>query len=267
MADTLLETRSGRIAVLTLNRPDSLNSLDAALMKLLAEAVKRAAEDDSVGCVVLTGTGRGFCSGGDTRAINKAADDRIASTVPPEATTKNRAAWLRRSAEAARLLHEMPKPTIAMINGACAGAGLSLAGACDLRFAATSATFKSAFTSNGMPGDYGGSWFWTQILGMAKARELYLLDEKRDASAALEFGLVGRVYPDDRLFDEVMAIAHQLAALPPSGLAFAKANLNAASTYDLSALLDLESDNMMLAREALIAQRKARKSETAQAAE
>lgn len=262
----LLETRSDRIAVLTLNRPDSLNALDTTLMKRLAEAVRSAADDSSVGCVVLTGAGRGFCAGGDVRAIGKAADDRVKGVALPQTSDESRTQWLRRSVEAARILHEMPKPTIAMINGACAGAGLSLAGACDLRFASASAVFKSAFTSNGLPGDYGGSWFWSQILGTAKARELYLLDEKRDAGAALDFGLVNRVYPDDRLADEVMAIAARLAAFPATGLAFAKANLNAAAAQDLAHMLDLESHNMMLARSALIASRKAGLAEAAQAA-
>ena len=164
------------------------------------------------------------------KAIGKASDARVALGEPTRSSTETRTRWLRRSAEASRLLHEAPKPVIAMINGACAGAGLSLAAACDFRFAARSAKFRPAFTANGMPGDYGGSWLWTQILGTAKARQLYMIDEKRDAEAALAFGLIDRIYDDEALSAETMTLARQLAALPAGGLAYAKANLNAALT-------------------------------------
>jgi 2-(1,2-epoxy-1,2-dihydrophenyl)acetyl-CoA isomerase len=245
---------------LSLNRPDSLNALDTHLMRQLASTVRAVAEDETVRCVILTGEGRGFCSGGDTRAIRKAADSRAgvddagaAKIAPiPRAMTEERARWLRRSAEASRLLHEMPKPTIAMINGACAGAGMSLAAACDMRFAAESAKFRLAFTTSGVSGDYGGAWLWTRILGPSKARQLYFIDAKRSAAEALEFGLVDRVYPDEGLRAEVLVLAHQLAALPGQGVAYAKANLNAALTESLSANLDRESLSMMLARNVLI---------------
>jgi 2-(1,2-epoxy-1,2-dihydrophenyl)acetyl-CoA isomerase len=254
--DVLIEGVEDGVALLTLNRPDSLNALNPDLMRRLTDAVRAAADDEAVRCVVLTGAGRGFCAGGDLKAIGKAADARSTSDAPPRSSTETRARWLRRSAEAARLLHEMPKPTIAMINGACAGAGLSLAAACDLRFAAQSARFRSAFTPGGMSGDYGGSWLWTQILGTAKARQLYFIDEKRDAEAALAFGLVDAVQPDETLHATVMGIARQLAALPGAGLAYAKANLNAALTENFAASLDRESLAMMLARNALVEERR-----------
>ena len=257
--------RDGAVAVVTLNRPETLNALNPALMRALPEALQTLAGDASVRCVVLTGAGKGFCAGGDVREINKAADARVAGmpaaaqerTARPALSTEQRAAWLRRSAEASRLLHEMPKPTIAMINGACAGAGLSLAAACDMRFAATSAVFRPSFTPHGMSGDYGGSWFWTHILGTAKARRLYFIDEKRDADAALAFGLVDEVFADDELAEVVLARARLLARLPGAGLAYAKANLNAALTEPLAAALDRESLAMMQAREAMVAVRRA----------
>lgn len=259
MDDVLIERVEGRVAVLTLNRPDSLNALDTVLMRRLVEGVRRVADDKAIGCVVLTGAGRGFCSGGDVKSISDARD-ADSSEPGPRGNIESRTSWLRRNVEAARLLHEMPKPVIAMINGACAGAGLSLAAACDFRFAATSAKFRPAFTANGMPGDYGGSWLWPRILGDAKARQLYLIDEMRDACRALAFGLVDRVYPDSQLAAVTMALATRLAALPPDGLAYAKNNLNAATTETFAQSLDRESLNMMLARHALI---EARKSETA----
>ncbi len=253
--DILAIERDGPVTVLTLNRPEVLNALNPPLMRLLVDAVRQAAEDETVRCVVLTGAGRGFCSGGDVNAIRRAADSRVANgTVRrgPISTTEARARWLRRCAEASRMLHEMPKVTIAMINGSCAGAGLSLAAACDFRFAAASSKFRSAFTVNGMPGDYGGSWLWTHVLGPSKARQLYFLDEIRNSEAALDFGLIDRVYPDETLQAEVMALAHGLANLPGGGLAHAKTNLNAAMTETFAASLDRESLGMMLARNELI---------------
>jgi 2-(1,2-epoxy-1,2-dihydrophenyl)acetyl-CoA isomerase len=258
LEDVLLVTREERVAILTLNRPESLNALDAGLMKRLAQGVREVADDDSVRCVVLTGAGKGFCSGGDVQAISKArAADVDEAVKKPKPTLESRVRWLRRSVEAARLLHEMPKPAIAMVNGACAGAGMSLIAACDFRFAGASSKFVPAFVAGGMSGDYGGNWFWTRILGTAKARQLCLLGEKRDAQAALEFGLVDKVFPDEDLRAETLAVAHRLANLPAAGVAYAKANLNAALTEPLPQFLDRESLNMMLARQAILEARKA----------
>jgi 2-(1,2-epoxy-1,2-dihydrophenyl)acetyl-CoA isomerase len=258
--DVLIEEQEGSVAILKLNRPDSLNALDPDLMRAFLAAVTRVADDDRVSCVVITGAGRGFCSGGDRRASNQAAEAAGNAREPLEEeraeALEQRIAWLRRSAEVTRILHRMPKPTIAMINGGCAGAGLSIAGACDLRFAAKSAKFVSAFTSIGMPGDYGGSWYWTAILGTAKARELYLLSDLLSSEEALEFGLVNRLFPDETLRAETMAIAQRIAALPGTGFAYAKENLNAALQEGLAASLDRESRNMMLARQALIEARR-----------
>ena len=265
LEEVLLEERDGRVAILTLNRPDTLNALNPALMRGFLDAVTALADDDTVGCVVVTGAGRGFCSGGDMRASGAAADAAANASTSTEdedreTALEKRISWLRRSVEATRLLHEMGKPTIAMINGACAGAGLSIAGACDLRFGAASAKFVSAFTSIGMPGDYGGSWYWTQILGAGKARQLYLLSEKMNAEEGLAFGMIDRLYDDELLRAETLTVAHRLADLPSTGFYYAKENLNAASQESLAASLDRESRNMMLARQALINARNPRQS-------
>jgi 2-(1,2-epoxy-1,2-dihydrophenyl)acetyl-CoA isomerase len=258
--EVLLETREGGVLILTLNRPDALNALNARLMNTLPGVLARAAEDREVSCVVLTGAGRGFCSGGDLGSINKAADARAATpvVVDPD-SVERRIQWVRRTGEAARLLHEMEKPTIAMINGACAGAGLCLAGACDLRIAAESAVFVSAFTKFGIPGDYGGAYFWTRILGTAKARELYLLGERMDAAKALEFGLLTRVVPDADLRAATMEIAQTFAGRSRVAYGYAKRNLNAAETQSLSDVLSLEATNTILAREAGARAKAARK--------
>lgn len=245
------------VLVLTLNRPDKLNAYTARMGREIAHAFASADEDDSVRAIVVTGAGRGFCAGGDTRSISTLADQLVKGDKGRKGTTEFRTRWLRRCVEAARWLHEMPKPTIAMVNGACAGAGMSLAAACDFRFAAASAKFVPAFLQFGMPGDYGGSWLWSRILGTARARQLYLLGEKRDAAAALDFGLVDRVFADEALESETMAIAARLAELSPAGVAYAKANLNAAESETFVQSLDRESLNMMLARNAITEARKA----------
>ena len=257
--EVLLETREGGVLILTLNRPQALNALNRPLMNTLVDAVSRAAEDREVGCVVLTGAGKGFCSGGDLVSINKAADDRAERPNADPDSVERRIQWVRRSGEAARLLHEMHKPTIAMINGACAGAGLCLAGACDLRIASESAVFVSAFTKFGIPGDYGGAYFWTRILGSAKARELYFLGERMDAAKALDFGLVSKVVPDDQLCEMTLAIARGIADGARAGYAYAKRALNAAETGSLSDVLDLDSVGTILAREAFSRAKAARR--------
>ncbi|MDB5583570.1 MAG: enoyl-CoA hydratase/isomerase [Bradyrhizobium sp.] len=258
MNSLVLDERRGRVAVVTLNRPDNMNALNTDLMAALVHLIRSLAEDDDIGCVVLTGAGRAFCAGGDLKAITQAAEDKVTGKADSaRSSVERRTRWLRRSVEASRLLHEMPKPTIAMINGACAGAGLSLAAACDFRFAAAGAKFAPAFVAHGLSGDYGGTWLWSQILGTAKARQLYMLDEKRDATAALEFGLVDRVLSAETLREETLAVADRLAGYPATGLAYMKANLNGALTDSFTEALDRESLNMMLARNALIEARKA----------
>src|SRR5262245_13630318 len=162
----LLEAVADGVATLTLNRPEKLNAMSAAMLDALLEALPRVADDPSVGVVVLTGAGRGFCAGGDVRAM---AEGREFAGD----TLEEKASALRSQMEVSRWLHEMPKPTIAMVRGPAAGAGLSLAMACDLRIVGDSARFATAFARVGYSGDFGGSFFLTSLVGTAKARELY----------------------------------------------------------------------------------------------
>ena len=145
----------------------------------------------------------------------------------------------------------MDKPTIAMVNGPCAGAGMSLAAACDFRFIGRSAVMKSAFNEVGLTGDYGGSWFWTNILGTAKARELYLLCEKFDAERALAFGLAHRIFDDSALEAQTLAIAHGLATRRPWAARLSKKNLNFALHGSLRETLACEALSQTLASQAL----------------
>jgi 2-(1,2-epoxy-1,2-dihydrophenyl)acetyl-CoA isomerase len=230
----LLEVRRDGVAVLTLNRPDRLNALSSAMLEALLEALPRLADDGSVGAVVLAGAGRGFCAGGDVKAM---AEGREFAGD----TLEEKAAGLRSSMEVSRWLHEMPKPTIAMVRGAAAGAGLSLAMACDLRIAGEGARFATAFARVGYSGDFGGSYFLTRLVGTAKARELYYTADILDAEEALALGLANRVVPDARLEEETMALAARLAAGPRVALRYMKRNMNAAESGSLTDLLDLEA--------------------------
>ena len=233
MGQDLLEVVKDGVAVLTLNRPDRLNALSGPMLTAMLEALPRLADDPEVGVVVLTGAGRGFCAGGDVKAM---AEGREFS-----GTFEDKAQSLRAAMEVSRWLHEMPKVTIAMVRGAAAGAGLSLALACDLRVASDTARFATAFARVGYSGDFGGSWYLTQLVGTAKARELYYTAELVDAKQALALGLVNRVVPDDRLEDEALALAGKIARGPRIALRYMKRNLNAAESGTLRELLDLEA--------------------------
>ncbi len=242
MSEELLYRLENRIAVLTLNRPERLNALTRDMMQTLLARLSNCAIDDAVGCVLLTGAGGAFCSGGDVRVQAKVAAEGTVET--PEQRTD----LLRASMEASRLLHEMPKPTIAMVNGVAAGAGMSLALACDLRIAGRSARMTTAFAKVGLSGDYGGTWFLTQLVGTAKARELYFLSEVLDAARIEALGLANKVVADADLVAETTALAERLANGPGVALRYMKRNLNVAETGTLAAGLDSEANGMLRAR-------------------
>lgn len=232
--DDLLETNEDGVAVLTMNRPDVLNAMSRPMLEALLSAVRRIATDDAVGCIVLTGAGRGFCSGGDVRAMAERSET-VAGTL------ESKAVDLRERMEVSRLLHESAKPTIAMVNGPAAGAGLSLALACDMRFMAAGARLSTAFANVGYSGDFGGSFFLTQLVGSAKARELYLLAERVDAAEALRLGIANRVFPDAELRAETMKVARRIAQGPRVAYRYMKRNLNAAESGSLAEVFDLEA--------------------------
>jgi len=234
MTQDLLEEVTDGVAVLTMNRPDRLNALSRPMLAAMLEALPRLAASADGGVVVLTGSGRAFCAGGDVKAM---AEGREAEGT----TLEERAQALRANMEVSRWLHEMPKPTIAMVRGAAAGAGLSLAMACDMRIASDNARFATAFARVGYSGDFGGSWFLTQLIGTAKARELYYTAEILDAEAALRLGLVNRVVRDADLEKETHALAGRMARGPRVALRYMKRNMNAAESGTLGELLDLEA--------------------------
>lgn len=232
MEQHLIEAIADGVATLTFNRPDRMNALSTPIMDGLLEALPRLAGEPSVGVIVLTGAGRAFCAGGDVKRMAEEPDAR---------GTDDAAARLRARMEISRLLHEIGKPTIAMVNGAAAGAGLAMALACDLRFAGESARFVTAFAKVGFSGDFGGSYFLSKLVGTGKARELYFTAEPLDAAQALSLGIVNRVVPDAELASATMDFARKLAAGPRIALSLMKANFNAAENGSLGQLLDLEA--------------------------
>jgi 2-(1,2-epoxy-1,2-dihydrophenyl)acetyl-CoA isomerase len=236
MSADLIEQVKDGVAVLTLNRPDRLNAMSRPMLDALLEALPRLAEDPAVGVVVLTGAGRGFCAGGDVKAMAEGSE-------LGGQTMEEKAQALRSRMETSRWLHEMPKPTIAMMRGPAAGAGLSLAMACDLRIASDTVKLGTAFARVGYSGDFGGSYYLTQLVGTAKARELYFTADLLDAQQALGLGLVNRVVADARLEEETMALASRLARGPRVAFRYMKRNMNAAESASLKEMLDLEAWN------------------------
>jgi 2-(1,2-epoxy-1,2-dihydrophenyl)acetyl-CoA isomerase len=236
MSQELIESVTDRVATLTLNRPERLNALSQPIMDGLLEALPRLGADPNVAVVVLTGAGRGFCAGGDVKSMAEGTS---------QLGMEDAAQRLRARMEVSRLLHEIPKPTIAMVNGPAAGAGLAMALACDLRVASESARFITAFAKVGFSGDFGGSYFLSKLVGTGKARELYYGGESLDAREALALGIVNTVVPDFELLDATTALAQRLAHGPGVALGLMKQNFNAAENGTLAQLLDLEALNQV----------------------
>ncbi|HLW70118.1 MAG TPA: enoyl-CoA hydratase [Candidatus Binataceae bacterium] len=238
--DLLVERRDG-VLYLTLNRPDRMNALSAPMVAGLLGALHAAAHDAEIGAVVLTGAGRGFCAGGDVARMRDRNEAGAGAGAAEGFELGERIAQTRRGEEVTVLLHEMPRVTIAAVNGAVAGAGLGLCLSCDIRIAADSARFGTAFARVGYSGDWGGSYFLTQLVGSAKARELYFSAELIDAAEALRLGLVSRVVPAATLMEEAGNYAKKIAAGPRVAFGYMKGNLNAAMHADLRTILDREA--------------------------
>jgi len=253
MADDVLIEKKDGVAKITLNRPESLNAMGGALMPMLAQLLADASADRGVRCVVLTGAGRAFCAGGDVKGMAAGRDTILhpnggtPSETSPAALMAAGVQGLRASQRATSLvLHTMPKPTIAMVNGHAVGAGLSLALACDIRVASENAKLGTIFRNVGFSGDFGGAYFLQKLVGMGKARELYFTGEILSAADAMAIGMVNRVVPHEKLEEETMALAAQLASGPTLAYARMKENLNRAEDCDLVTLLDQEALNMTL---------------------
>ena len=222
-----------QVATIRLERPDAMNSLDTATKNALLSALQRAATDEDVRCVVLTGSGRAFCVGQDLREhvehLTHQSLDEVWATVDEHYTP------------IAMAIATMEKPVIAAINGVAAGAGMSIALACDWRVAADRASFTTAFIGVGLSCDTGMSWTLPRVVGQTKAMELLLWPRSVDAAEALEIGLVNWVFPADRLAVEVAAIAARLAAGPTLAFAAIKESVRCAASHSLEESLAFES--------------------------
>ena len=233
----LLASLDEGVLTLTLNRPEARNAMSPAMVDALAGQLAWAELEPSVKCVVLTGAGKGFCAGGDVKGMAARGDGTVGDNTIDGAIHLQR---VKQRATAGKLF-KMPKPTIASLPGAAAGAGLSLALACDLRIMARTAIMTTAFARVGFSGDYGGTYFLTQLVGSAKARELYYLSDRVSADEALRLGLANWVCEADELAAKTREIARRLAQGPTVAYRYMKENLNRAMAGDVDDCLDLEA--------------------------
>ncbi|MEN9315319.1 MAG: hypothetical protein RIS35_1712 [Pseudomonadota bacterium] len=234
----LLAELDDGVLTLTMNRPDALNAMTLEMVDAMAATLASAELDPEVRCIVLTGAGKGFCAGGDVKGMASRGDGTVGDNTIDGAIHRQR---VNQRATAGKLFR-MPKPTIAALPGATAGGGLSLALACDLRVMSSRAIMTTAFAKVGFSGDYGGSYFLTQLVGAAKARELYFLCERIDAAEALRLGLANWVVAPEDLVTKTREIARRLASGPTVAYRYMKENLNRAmSGADIDDCLDLEA--------------------------
>ena len=235
--EDLLARLDEGVLTLTLNRPEARNAMTGAMTAALAQQLASAELDAAVKCVVLTGAGRGFYAGGDVKGMAARGDGTVGDNTIDGAIARQR---VNQRATAGKLF-KMAKPTLAALPGAAAGAGLSLALACDLRIMAAEAILTTAFARVGFSGDYGGTYFLTQLVGSAKARELYYLSSRVSADEALRLGLTNWVVPGDQLVEKTREIALGLARGPTVAFRYMKENLNRAMGGDVDDCLDLEA--------------------------
>lgn len=234
MGDAVLTEVSDGIATVTLNHPDTLNALDTELSNALIEALDATGGDPAVRCVIITGAGRGFSAGADLQEVQRRID--AGEKLDPGEILRARYNPIVLG------ITEMPKPVIAAVNGAAAGAGASLALACDLRIASDKAKFLQAFIKIGLIPDSGAHYLLPRLVGYAKAMELALTGDTIAAEQALALGLVNRVVPHDELLAQARAWAEPFASGPTVAYGLTKKAMRFGATNDLAAVLDLEAD-------------------------
>jgi 2-(1,2-epoxy-1,2-dihydrophenyl)acetyl-CoA isomerase len=252
--EILLSELKDHVLTLTLNRPKQRNALNPPLMRALHDALEDAAEDARVRVVVLRGAGQDFCAGGDIAAAKDAnekkelsAEEKVEEELRKAQRGPNSSEymlnWLARSSDSSRLLNQIPKPTIAVLHGNVVGAGVGLATGCDFRVVADDTRFLASFIRVGYSGDFGGSYFMTKLVGPAKAREFYMLNERIDAQEAARLGLVTRLTTAEQADAAAQELAAKLAAFPPIALRYMKKNINTATDYPLERSFEVEVMN------------------------
>ena len=236
--DLLFEITDG-IGVLTLNRPAKLNAFTGEMLHGLVAALDECDARDDIRVVILTGAGRGFCSGGDVSGMGGAADNR------PHVTKKR--IWQEIQAFPKRAAR-FEKPLIAAVNGVATGGGMDLALACDIRVAAKSARFAETYAKIGLLPGGGGAWFLPRLVGSARALELLWTADFIDAEQAREIGLVNHVYEDAALMEETLKLARRIAAMPPLSVQLIKRAVTQGLSVDMTTAFDLISSHIALAR-------------------
>ena len=221
------------IATLTLNRPDRLNALGGSLRDDLHDAVTRSAADPEVRVMIITGAGKGFCAGGDVKAMNEAKEGRRERPFMEKIAPGRDRTLLA--------MREAPQPIIAAVNGAAAGAGMNLALACDIRLASSAAKFSQAFVKRGLHPDWGGTYFLPRIVGMAKACELIFTGALIDAAEALRLGIVSQVLAPEEMLPAAQTLARAIAAGPPIAIRLARRGLYRNAESDLRTALEYET--------------------------
>ena len=230
-----------RVAVITLNRPETRNSLSDTLTPALRTIIRTCGEDPNVGALLITGAGQAFCAGGNVKGMGAHRDK-----AKLEMSFDDKVADLQeRQRRLTGALVSVRKPTIAALPGPAVGAGLAIAMACDIRIAAQSAFIATGYARVALSGDYGIAWLLTRLIGTARARELMFTGDKVDAARCEAIGLVNRVVPDDRLQDEAFALASSLAQGPRLALRYIKDNLDEALLFDFETARDHEAERLI----------------------
>jgi len=237
--DKLLVNIEDQVATITLNRPDARNAMDVDILEQLPEILKAQSTDPEVRCVVVRGSGdKAFSAGGDISNFSgegRGSGARLGTDLAPV---------LEQWSQASVLLREMPKPTLAVINGVAAGAGMSLALSCDFRLGCERSRFVTSFARLAMSGDFGGSFLLTQIVGTAKARELYFFSEAVEAQEAKDLGLLNWLVDSGQLEEKLHKLCEHLTALPPITSRNMKANLNESLNWDIAQAVAIEAERM-----------------------
>jgi 2-(1,2-epoxy-1,2-dihydrophenyl)acetyl-CoA isomerase len=239
----LLVERQGKVAILTLNRPDRLNALNSEIQDSIIDACGELRNDDRVWAVIITGTGRGFSSGADLKRERQ--DD---SEVPPRQERLDMYGWVGRLATA--IYKTLDKPVIAAVNGVAAGAGMSVALACDMRVGSENTRFKVVFPERSLSPDTGMSYFLPRIVGYSRACDLIYTSRFVEAEEALRIGLLDRLFPSEKLLDETLKLADQIVNLPPVAMQSTRRMLQLSMESDFDTQLRNEYYGLNMARRA-----------------
>ncbi|MBS7700224.1 MULTISPECIES: enoyl-CoA hydratase-related protein [unclassified Chelatococcus] len=232
--EPLLVERDGPIAIVTLNEPRSRNALSGPVVTALLAFLESANTDESLGCIVLTATGEGFCSGGNVKEMRDGSHPMFAGKPH-----QMQEAYRRHIQRIPKAFHALDVPIVAAVNGAAIGAGMDLACMCDIRLVSPEASFAESFLRVGLVSGDGGAWYLPRLVGFARAIELALTCRMLTADEAVDWGIASRVVPADRLVEEAVAVARQITAFPPKSVRLNKRLIRQSSELGLPESLEL----------------------------